>query len=200
MALSLYDKALINKLESWVGDSSIKITGPEETKRLFQYRADKSNDGPITLPLITLRRGNDIQILDKNRKPLAFDGLTLNATKYQSDQLNAIPISLSYQIDIFTRYFQEADEYVRNFIFNLIKFPKLEIQIPYNDSKLIHNANIALEGTVTNNSDIQERLIPSQFTRFTIPIHIDDAYIWDYRIRSNYQIEYGVEVKFKDEK
>ena len=96
MALSLYDKALINKLESWVGDSSIKITGPEETKRLFQYRADKSNDGPITLPLITLRRGNDIQILDKNRKPLTFDGLTLNATKYQSDQLNAIPISLSY--------------------------------------------------------------------------------------------------------
>lgn len=200
MAISYYDNALCNKLKNWVGDSKIKITGPEETRRLFQYRADTSNDGPIQLPLITLRRGNDIQILSVNKKPLVFDGLTLNANKNQSDQLNGIPIHLSYQIDIFTRYFEEADEYTRNFIFNLIKFPKLEIVIPYNNSNIKHNANIKLEGTVTNNSDIQERLIAGQFTRFTIPIYIDDAYLWDYKIRPNYSIEYEVEVKFKDEK
>lgn len=200
MAISYYDNALCNKLKNWVGDSKIKITGPEETRRLFQYRADTSNDGPIQLPLITLRRGNDIQILSVNKKPLVFDGLTLNANKNQSDQLNGIPIHLSYQIDIFTRYFEEADEYTRNFIFNLIKFPKLEINIPYNNSNIKHNANIKLEGTVTNNSDIQERLIAGQFTRFTIPIYIDDAYLWDYKIRPNYSIEYEVEVKFKDEK
>ena len=200
MAISYYDNALCNKLKNWVGDSKIKITGPEETRRLFQYRADTSNDGPIQLPLITLRRGNDIQILSVNKKPLVFDGLTLNANKNQSDQLNGIPIHLSYQIDIFTRYFEEADEYTRNFIFNLIKFPKLEIAIPYNNSNIKHNANIKLEGTVTNNSDIQERLIAGQFTRFTIPIYIDDAYLWDYKIRPNYSIEYEVEAKFKDEK
>ena len=200
MAISYYDNALCNKLKNWVGDSNIKITGPEETRRLFQYRADINNDGPILLPLITLRRGNDIQILSVNKKPLVFDGLTLNANKHQSDQLNGIPINISYQIDIFTRYFKEADEYVRNFIFNIIKFPKLEIEIPYNNANIKHNANIKLEGTVTNNSDIQERLIAGQFTRFTIPIYIDDAYLWDYKIRPNYSIEYEVEVKFKDEK
>ena len=85
MAISYYDNALCNKLKNWVGDSKIKITGPEETRRLFQYRADTSNDGPIQLPLITLRRGNDIQILSVNKKPLVFDGLTLNANKNQSD-------------------------------------------------------------------------------------------------------------------
>ena len=109
------------------GDNKIKITGPEETRRLFQYRADVNNDEPIQLPLITLRRNREVNILSTNKKPLVFDGLTLNATKEKSDQLNGIPIHLSYQIDIYTRYERECDEYVRNFIFNIIKFPKIQI-------------------------------------------------------------------------
>ena len=200
MAFYYYDQALLEKIQSWVGDNKIKITGPEETRRLFQYRADVNNDEPIQLPLITLRRNREVSILSTNKKPLVFDGLTLNATKEKSDQLNGIPIYLSYQIDIYTRYERECDEYVRNFIFNIIKFPKIQIQIPYNDSNIKHDSNIRLEGSVTNNSDISERLVAGQFTRFTIPIYIDDAYLFDYRFRPNYDIEYQVEVKFKDEK
>lgn len=200
MAFYYYDQALLEKIQGWVGDNKIKITGPEETRRLFQYRADINNDEAIQLPLITLRRNREINILSTNKKPLVFDGLTLNATKEKSDQLNGIPIHLSYQIDIYTRYERECDEYVRNFIFNIIKFPKIQIQIPYNDSNIKHDSNIRLEGSVTNNSDISERLVVGQFTRFTIPIYIDDAYLFDYRFRPNYDIEYKVEVKFKDEK
>lgn len=200
MAFYYYDQALLEKIQGWVGDNKIKITGPEETRRLFQYRADVNNDEPIQLPLITLRRNREVNILSTNKKPLVFDGLTLNATKEKSDQLNGIPIHLSYQIDIYTRYERECDEYVRNFIFNIIKFPKIQIQIPYNDSNIKHDSNIRLEGSVTNNSDISERLVVGQFTRFTIPIYIDDAYLFDYRFRPNYDIEYKVEVKFKDEK
>lgn len=200
MAFYYYDQALLEKIQGWVGDNKIKITGPEETRRLFQYRADVNNDEPIQLPLITLRRNREVNILSTNKKPLVFDGLTLNATKEKSDQLNGIPIHLSYQIDIYTRYERECDEYVRNFIFNIIKFPKIQIQIPYNDSNIKHDSNIRLEGSVTNNSDISERLVAGQFTRFTIPIYIDDAYLFDYRFRPNYDIEYKVEVKFKDEK
>ena len=200
MSFYYYDTALLDKLKNWVGDQSIKITSPDETKRLFQYRADISDDSSIKLPLITLRRGRDINILNTNKKPLVFDGLTLNANEDQSDKLNGIPISLNYTIDIFTRYAKECDEYVRNFIFNIIKFPKLQIQIPYNNSNITHYANIRLEGNATDNSDISERLIAGQFTRFTIPIYIDDAYLFDYRIKPNYKINYDVEVKFKDEK
>lgn len=200
MAFYYYDQALLEKIQGWVGDNKIKITGPEETRRLFQYRADVNNDEPIQLPLITLRRNREVNVLSTNKKPLVFDGLTLNATKERSDQLNGIPIHLSYQIDIYTRYERECDEYVRNFIFNIIKFPKIQIQIPYNDSNIKHDSNIRLEGNVTNNSDISERLVAGQFTRFTIPIYIDDAYLFDYRFRPNYDIDYKVEVKFKDEK
>lgn len=79
MALRFYDEALLNKLKKWVSDEHMKITGPEETRRLFEYRADLNNDKPIELPLITLRRGRDFEILSTNKKPLTFDGITLNA-------------------------------------------------------------------------------------------------------------------------
>ena len=200
MALYIYDEALINKLKNWVGDSNITITSPDETKRLFQYKADIGNDEPIQLPLITLRRGRDINILSTNKQPLVYDGLTLNANIDQSDQLNAIPISLDYTIDIYTRYERECQEYMRNFIFNIIKFPKIQIQIPYNNSNILHNSFIRLDGNATDNSEIPERLIAGQFTRFTIPISVDDAYLFDYKIRENYKIDYELEVKFKDEK
>lgn len=97
--------------------------------------------------------------------------------------LNGIPIQLNYSIDIYTRFLEEAEEYVRNFVYNIINYPKLSIEIPYNDSKYIHNANIILNADINDNSDIPERLIPGQFTRKTIEIIIDDAYLFDYRTK-----------------
>ena len=85
MAVRYYDEALLTKLKKWVSDEKMKITGPDETRRLFEYRADINNDKPIDLPLITLRRGRDLQILSTNKKPLTFDGITLNANTKRSD-------------------------------------------------------------------------------------------------------------------
>ena len=42
---------------------------------------------------------------------------------------------------------------------------------------------------VEDNSSVPERLINGQFTRFTFNITIDDAYLWDTRIRDNYEIK-----------
>lgn len=194
MSLAYYDSAIVEKLKKWVVDPKMKITGPDETRRLFEYRADVNNDGPIELPLITLRRGRDINIISTAKRPLTFDGLTLNANLQKSDQLNAIPISLNYQIDIYCRHFREADEYFRDFIFNIINHPKLLIQIPYNDAVIEHTANIRLEQTAMDNSDISERLFTGQFTRFTIPIFVDDAHLFDYKFRNNYDINYEFEL------
>ena len=78
---------------------------------------------------------------------------------------------------------EEADEYVRNFIFNLINYPKLEIQIPYNDSPLSYTSFITLLESVEDNSDIPERLVPGQFSRFTLSIALNDAYLFSYNRR-----------------
>ena len=198
MAIAYYDNALLEKVKSWVNDANMKITGPDETRRLFQYQADIKDDKPIQLPLIALRRGRDVDILSTNKKPLTFDGATLEANAKQSGMLNGIPIAIKYQLDIYSRYYEEADEYIRNFIFNFINFPKLKIEIPYNDAKIEHISNVRLEQTVVDNSDIAERLTPGQFTRFTLSLYIDDAYIFDYKFRRNYITEIKGEIGLKD--
>lgn len=191
MSLALYDKALLNKIQKWVKDDTIKITSPNETKRLFEYIADINDDKPINLPLIALRRDSNVEILNTNKKPLTFDGKTIvystteRGIPFKGNILNAIPISLKYQLDIYTRYFEEADEYSRNFIFNFINYPLLTVEIPYNNSNLTANATIKLNSELTDNSDIPERLVPGQFTRMTLQIYIDDAYLWDYRVKDN---------------
>lgn len=193
MSVSLYDKALVDKIKRWVKDDSLTITSPEETRRLFQYKADISEDRPISLPLIAIRRSREVEIGRATKNPMTYDGLTVEAQRTldtnKSNILNAIPISIRYQIDIYTRYFEENDAYVRNFVFNLINFPKLVVEIPYNNSHKEHVAYIKLSSTIQDNSDIPERLVAGQFTRQTLTLEVDDAYIWDYRPVNNYEIE-----------
>lgn len=115
-------------------------------------------------------------------------GFKRDATTSSAQHLNVIPIRLTYQLDIYTRYNEEAEEYIRNFVFNIINHPKLTINIPYNGYNEIKNANLTLDSTITDNSDIPERLIAGQFTRKTLTIIIDDAYLWDVKIKDTINI------------
>ena len=199
MSVGLYDKALTEKISKWVSDPKMTITSPDETRRLFQYRADIKNDAPIELPLIALRRGKSINVINTSKKATTFDGYTLQANEKNIMSMSNVPISLDYQIDIYTRYFPEADEYVRNFVFNIINYPTLDISVPYNDVNYVHTSNIRLVNNIEDNSDIPERLIPGQFTRFTIGITVDDAYLWSVPIRRNLTVETEVQVKLRNE-
>ena len=201
MSINLYDSAFLNKIKSWVRDEKMTVIGPDETRRLFQVVADQTNDKPIQLPLISLQRLREIEIRNVNKSPLTRDGMTIEAKLTTQDQnavakiisLTAIPISISYQLDIYCRYAEEANEYVRNFVFNLINYPKLTITIPYNDINYNHNAGIILQSSITDNSDIPERMIPGQFTRMTLQCILNDAYLFSAPIR-NQAIISGVEI------
>jgi len=104
-------------------------------------------------------------------------------------QLNAIPISIDYRLDVYTRYLAEADEYIRNIIFNMVNYPKLTVIIPYRDANYTHNSNVRINPDVQDNSNIPERLIAGQFTVLSLSLFIDDAYLWDVRVRDNYSID-----------
>ena len=195
MSVGLYDEALVNKIKNWTSGTSVTIVGPQETKRLLQTIADETNDAPIKLPLISIKRPGGFTVLQTSKRPMSFDGLTLEATHEIAKQLNAIPIGVAYQIDVYARYFEEADQYARNIVFNIINYPKLQVSIPYNGANYIHDSNITMEPEVDDNSDIPERLISGQFTRFTIKISIDDAYLWDVRYRDVYSIDVSYEIK-----
>jgi hypothetical protein len=188
MSIKLYDDALFAKFNKWVANTPTILTGVNETKRLFEAVIDKNNDKPIQLPLIALSRPGGYSVLLKNKQPLSYNGLTVASNMHRGAKLNAIPISISYQIDIYCRYLAEADEYARNMVFNIINYPKLEVDIPYENQGQTHISNIRLNSDVEDNSDIPERLIPGQFTRLTMTIEVDDAYLFDLRIQNNVSI------------
>lgn len=194
MSLRFYDNALLEKIKYWCNgnnkDSNIRVYGPNDTQRLFETIADENGDNPIHLPLICLRRNAGFRIQNINKQPKSFDGFSLISVEGgKTKQINNVPVEIEYQLDIYTRYLDEADEFARNFIFNIINFNKLEIEIPYNDSKIVHNATIRVGEDVIDNSDIPERLSVGQFTRLTLSIRIDDAYLWDVKYRDNYTID-----------
>lgn len=194
MSVKLYDDALIEKLKHWTEDTMCQIVGPEETRELFEIKADKNDDKPIKLPLISLIHRGGYTISNFNKRPLTFDGLMLDSTIPTSISLNAVPISIPYQLDIYTRYYEEADEYLRNFIFNIINFPRVQVIIPYNNIELAHDSNIRLSDSIIENSNVPVRLRYGQLTKLSLVLDIDDAYIFDAKIRDNYSIECNVKL------
>ena len=189
MSVNYYDDALAAKIQSWINVPGLQVLKPDATKRLFQTKAQQANDKPLTLPLIALSRGKEIEILDITKQPKTYDGLAIAQTEERTILMNAIPIQLTYQVDIYARYIEEADEFLREFIFNFVNYPKLVIEVPYNDCDVSHTSTIYLNNTVEDNSDIAEHLFYDQFTRYTIQLTIDDAYLFNLPIKQNARIQ-----------
>lgn len=199
MAIRYYDEALTDKLKSWIKDPKMTVYSPGQVTHMFQVHSDKSNDKPLKLPLITITRENEFEIVNTNQRALTYDGGHIAANTEKSEVLNGIPIKLNYQLDIYTKYFAEADEYVRNFIFNLINYPRVQIEIPYRDSKIVHNSTIILQSGVTENSDLPEQIVSGQFTRMTLRFSIEDAYLFSIPLMDNWNIMYEDEIKIEGE-
>lgn len=194
MSVAIYDKALLTKFKRWIKDKDLTILGVDQTSRLFRYRADTNNDKPIQLPLISLSRNPTVSIVSTSKRPLSYDSSTREYTEDKTNKLNAIPIKINYQLDIYCRYVEEVEEYVRNFVFNIINYPKLDIEIPYKNSKIISNSYLSIDSDINDNSDISERLIEDQFVRRTITFSLNDAYLYDYKTLDNWKIDTGIEV------
>ena len=166
MAVSYYDDAIIYKIKRWLPDNSkIRVLNTEDTKHFFETRADDDNDKPFDLPMISLYRSSDIQITSAIKQLKSFSGLDIKHDEEKTLQLNVIPISVNYQLDIYTKTMAEGDEYLRNFLFKFINNPKIIITIPYNGAEFKHVANIRIADSVSNTSDSTERLFVGQFTR-----------------------------------
>lgn len=191
MSTVLYDNALLNKLNSWTKTTKLHVLGVNETNRLFEVLGDTGNDEPIKLPMITISRNRGFTIINNGttKRMMSYEGTSLNKKLYNAgtdkaytttSSLQGIPISLPYQLDIYTRYAEEADILVRNLIFNIINYPSFEVEIP-NSGGQKHVARLELNETIEDNSDIPERFIAGNFTRLSLIITVNDAYLWDVR-------------------
>lgn len=207
MAVRYYDDALVMKLQSWLPEaSSLRILKPDESKRLFELTANDNKDQPLQMPFIALSRNSDIELLLNIKGPRSYDGLRLIGTTDNTALLNAIPIKLEYRLDIYAKRSDEADEYLRNFLFKLINNPVIKIEIPYNSdsiqtfankidkkAEIEHIANIRVLNTVSDTSGISERLFSGQFNRWTISLEIQDAFLFSIPYKQNWKLN-GVEI------
>ena len=209
MAIRYYDDAIVQKLQAWLPEASdLRILKPDESKRLFELTANDNNDNPLQLPFIALSRNSDIELLLNIKAPRSYDGLRIIGDRNNMALLNVIPIKLEYKLDIYAKRSDEADEYLRNFLFKLINNPVIKIEIPYNSEsiqtyadKLVppvkpeieHIANIRVLSTVSDTSGVSERIFSGQFNRWTIGLEIQDAFLFSIPYRRNWKIN-GIEL------
>lgn len=184
MGVRFYDEAISNKIANWVKDPNLRILKPDESTRLFELKLDEGRDTPLKLPLIAISRDKNIEILNTQKQAKTFDGFSLVKNEKTSVPINVIPIQIGYQIDIYAKGVAEADEYIRNFVFNLINYPKVTIELPYNDLKVRHESTLHMDSSISDNSDIKEHLFADQFVRFTIKFVVDDAYLFSLPINN----------------
>lgn len=188
MSLTLYDKAITEKFKRLILDSEMVVLSPDETRNLFAWKADRTNDKPLQLPLIAIDRDREVNIVLSGNRAMTRSGKVFNSKDGMSDHLNAVPIRINYTLNIYTRKLEEADEYMRSFIFSLINYPKVSISIPYNGSSLKYKSYITVQDSFSDNSDIPERLISGQFSRMTLRFSLNDAYLFSYNNRKVPQI------------
>jgi hypothetical protein len=165
MAIRYYDDVLVAKLKRWNPSAEIRVLKPSEVKRLFALNAEDTKDSPLTLPCIALSRNNDLEIEVNYKTPKSYAGLKLQQNTAGTTMLNAIPVRPQYQLDIYTKTAEEGDEYLRQYLFKLINNPVIKIVLPYNGFEVEQIANIRVLSTVSDTSEISERIFSGQFTR-----------------------------------
>ena len=189
MALRYYDDIIAAKIKKWIPDnSSLHVLKPDESRRLFELKADEDRDAALKLPFVALSRGKDVELLSNIKNLRSFNGLAVAKDKKQTIELNVIPVKLEYQLDIYTATYEEGDEYLRNFLFKLINNPKIVIDIPYQGLWLRHTANIRVLDNVSDTSDISEKLFADQFTRWTINLELQDAFLFSVPYKKNWRL------------
>lgn len=178
MSIRYYDEALVDKIKRWVKDPNLQIIKPEESTRLFEMVADENKDQPLSLPLISISRDRSIEIINTQKQIKTFQGFNQSDKESINIPANVIPINVGYQIDIYTKGMVEADEYIRNFVFNFINYPRMKINIPYNNLNVEHVVDLRLDSNIADNSDIKEHLFSDEFVRFTLKINLKGAYLF----------------------
>ena len=200
MAIRYYDDAIVAKIQKWLPTASkLRVLKPDESNRFYKLTADDNKDAKFKLPLIALSRSNDLPLLSNIKQSKSFDGLKIHSDEAVTVHLNIIPVLPSYQLDIYTKTADEGDEYIRNFLFKLINNPKIIIEIPYNDLKIKHVANIRILDTVSDTSNISEHLFPGQFTRWTIQMEVHDAFLFSIPYKNNWHFVLDNELEITDD-
>lgn len=169
MSASAYDEAIVSDLRKiFKNDDKVMITPVDTVLRtVADLRSDK-----IKLPLLNLTRvGFSLRKTDGNHSTL-FTGAPVN-DKY----VQVVPISLRYQLDVWTKFKKDNDNLVRELIFYYMLNPTRTVEVPYGIG-MSHTFNIRLDQDIPDNSDIIAHGERGEYFRQSLTLYVDDAYLF----------------------
>lgn len=190
-----YDEAIVDNLRE-IFDSpkskSIHIVPPSE---MFDLEATLNRDDTL-LPMISLTRTGWNLPNERRPFPLKTEGVHMESvmdSKENREQniyknLQALPIAINYQLDVWTESRLENDVIMRELIWYYSLNPTLTVMIPH-DLNIQHTFNIFLGSDIEDNSDISEHKNRGRYFRQTIGMYTDDAYLWKVSKRHPHKID-----------
>jgi hypothetical protein len=184
MSVYLYDKSVVADLRNRLGDSRISIVPPEDFMS-FVSQIDIDNPDRAKFPAISIERPS-WSLSDSKPQYMKTSGILAEKTIVDNNihnnvyiRLQAMPIKISYQLDIWSVTREEDDNILRELIFYYRLHPTLKVTIPYQFTEPIQmNFNIEFGDTVDDNSDIVNHKNYGRLFRQTIPLFINDAYLF----------------------
>lgn len=179
MSVYAYDEAIVQNFRRIFENGKIYIVPPED---MFSLMGTVKQDN-IKMPMIGLRRPG-WNLLDARPHRMKFEGVIADISEEKDvTLLQAIPIRINYQIDIWTESRLENDLILRELIFYLSTRPTLQVEIVYKDFVGKHNFNLLIDGEVEDNSDLVAHKDRGRYFRQTISVYTDDAYLWKTSMR-----------------
>lgn len=183
-----YDLAIIEDLRARFNHTKdgkqktnniIQITNAEN---VFNIIGDIQNDN-IQFPIISLVR-TGWQIEDYSQEFMNNSGGLVGyledepGSRVRQVRLQAIPIQINYQLDIWTQNRLDNDIIAREFIWFYKQNPQMRVKIPHG-LNITHPFNIGIENEIVDNSDIAEHNSRGRYYRQTLGLYTDkDAYLW----------------------
>lgn len=171
MSVWRYDKAIVENFREILNDDRIHIMPPENAiKFIAQLKKDD-----ISFPLISIQRlGYSIINSRVNHSAKFIGGYHHNNGDNTNTFVQAIPIRIEYQIDVYTVDQQSCDEFCRELIFYLMQNPTLIVKYPYMVNGE-HKFNLFLNDEIVDNSDTVNHINNGVLFRHTLTMYTDDA-------------------------
>lgn len=173
MSVYLYDEAIVNRIKSVLGNQEINIITAEKA---FS-KSMESQDSP-QLPAISLYRDKFTLTKEVRNMPSYRTGRTEASEDNLVYRTQSLPITINYQIDVWTRKREQNDEFVRDLIWFFTLFPEHKLTLRYAGFVRAVKFNTFLEEDIVNNSQINDFEDKGQVYRSTLGLYVDEAQLF----------------------
>lgn len=187
MSVYLYDEAIVNRIKSVLSNQEINIITAEKA---FS-KSMESGDSP-QLPAVSLYRDKFTLTKDVRNMPTYRTGRVEASEDNVVYRTQSLPITINYQIDVWTRKREQNDEFVRDLIWFFTLYPEHKITLKYAGFERVVKFNTFLEEDIVNNSQINDFEDKGQFYRSTLGLYVDEAQL--FKVTPVNQVIFGFEL------